>query len=73
MGVFEYEIRKNLDLRKIVRVTNIFLKSRFACTTFLSILLSKLIIELLMKSILHCLKTKKKYLKMYTYWFLFPL
>ena len=26
-----FEIRKNLDLRKILGVTNIFLKSRFVC------------------------------------------
>ena len=28
-----FEIRKNLDLRKILGVTKIFLKSRFHCTT----------------------------------------
>ena len=28
-----FEIRKNLDLRKILEVTNIFLKSRFVCRT----------------------------------------
>ena len=29
-----FEIRKNLDLRKILGVTNIFLKSRFFCLVF---------------------------------------
>ena len=28
-----FEIRKNLDLRKILGVTNIFLKSSFVCST----------------------------------------
>ena len=30
--VFQFEIRKNLYIRKILRVTKIFLKSRFTCT-----------------------------------------
>ena len=41
-----FEIRKNLDLRKISGVTNIFLKSRFVCTeVFLTFLLQILLVD----------------------------
>ena len=35
---FMFEIRKNLDLRKTLGVTNIFLKSRFVCSAFMGTL-----------------------------------